>query len=295
MSPSLAIIVSTLLWGTWWIPLRQLDGGSTGGVWANALGLLLPLALLLPIALYRWRRLYEGGWPLLALGFFTAAAVVLYAEGLVRGAVAHVMLLFYLTPIWSTLLGRCMLGEPVTPRRVSAVVLGLGGVAIIVGFDSGHYWPQTAAEWMGLLSGVLWALAMVYVRDAEGVAAIDKTVVVFAFLGALFVALNALPGGRGWGEPLLAQFDAIVWLAVFAFIWTLPVIALTMYGASYLDPGRVAILLMLEIVIGLLSAALLAGEPFGVRETLGGVLIIAAGGSDLFAPRTRSSRRSASL
>ena len=65
-----------------------------------------------------------------------------------------------------------------------------------------------------------------------------------------------------------------VWHVVaLALIWLLPVIGLTVYGASRLDPGRVAIFLMLEIVIGLASAAWLLDEPFGVRETIGALLI----------------------
>lgn len=42
------------------------------------------------------------------------------------------------------------------------------------------------------------------------------------------------------------------------------------------DPGRVAIFLMLEIVIGLGSAAWLLDEAFGAREIIGASLIAAA-------------------
>lgn len=43
------------------------------------------------------------------------------------------------------------------------------------------------------------------------------------------------------------------------------------------EPGRVAILLMLEVVIGVGTAARLAGEPFGLREIAGALFVIGAG------------------
>jgi len=66
-------------------------------------------------------------------------------------------------------------------------------------------------------------------------------------------------------------------------VWMPVVLWLTMFGGTRLDPGRVAVLLMLEVVIALASAALLTNEPFGPREFIGAVLIVAACGSEFFA------------
>ena len=46
-------------------------------------------------------------------------------------------------------------------------------------------------------------------------------------------------------------------------------------------PGRVAIFLMLEIVVGLTTASLLTDEPFGARELIGAVLITGACGVEI--------------
>jgi drug/metabolite transporter (DMT)-like permease len=66
----------------------------------------------------------------------------------------------------------------------------------------------------------------------------------------------------------------------------LPVVWLTVFGASRLDPGRVAICLMLEVVVGLTTAALLTDEPLGVREILGAILIMSASGVEMTAPQS---------
>ena len=47
----------------------------------------------------------------------------------------------------------------------------------------------------------------------------------------------------------------------------LPVMWLTIVGASRLDPGRVAILLMFEIIVGLSTAAVLTDEPMQMRKS----------------------------
>ena len=52
---------------------------------------------------------------------------------------------------------------------------------------------------------------------------------------------------------------------------------LTICPATVLSPGRVGMLLMVEVIVGEASAAILTDEQFGVRELAGTVLIISAG------------------
>jgi drug/metabolite transporter (DMT)-like permease len=65
-------------------------------------------------------------------------------------------------------------------------------------------------------------------------------------------------------------------------MWMPLVLWLTMFGGRRLEPGRVAVLLMLEVVIGLVSAAMLTNESFGERELVGGVFTVGACGSEFF-------------
>ena len=287
LAPSVAILVSTLFWGTLWIPLRQLNEAGLGGPWATAAGFTVPLLALLPFGLIRWRPIVAGGWPLAQAGFLMAACIALYAEALLRGHVARVILLFYLTPVWSTLLARAYLGDRITGTRLVTITFGLVGMFIVFGIGSGVPIPRTDAEWMGLLSGILWGGSMVYLRClTPHPSEFDKVFVQFLFLGVLFVLFTLVPGGRPWTAPSREIFlRSASWLLVFGLIWMPVVLWLTMFGGSRLDPGRVAVLLMLEVVIGLASAAWLTNEPFGQRELAGAAFIIAACGSEFFARR----------
>lgn len=114
----------------------------------------------------------------------------------------------------------------------------------------------------------------------------DRIFVQFIFLAPAFYLLTLIPGARdaaGVASGALGQ--AWIWLLAFAFLWMLPAVWLSMFGGSRLDPGRVAIFLMLEIVIGLTSAALLADEMIGPRELTGAALIMLASLTELVGRR----------
>ena len=205
-----------------------------------------------------------------------------------RGQVARVMLLFYLTPVWSTLLGRLMLGAPITRRRVATIALGLTGMAVILGVDAGLPVPRSLADWMGLASGMVWGLAMVYVHRSASRGLLDRVFLPLAFLAPAYYLLTLLPGSRdALGVEAAQAANAALLLVGLALVWIVPIVGLTIYGASQLDPGRVAILLMFEIIVGLGSAALLLDEPFGWRETIGALLVAAASLAEFVGPPAR--------
>jgi drug/metabolite transporter (DMT)-like permease len=147
--------------------------------------------------------------------------------------------------------------------------------------------PRSVAEWMGLLSGFLWACSMVALRRVTPqVSEFDKVFVQFLFLALLFVTFTLVPGGRPWTVPTAeVVLHSATWLLVFGLLWMPVVLWLTMFGGSRIEPGRVAVLLMLEVVVGLVSAALLTQEPFGRRELVGAVFIVGACASEFFARR----------
>jgi drug/metabolite transporter (DMT)-like permease len=65
--------------------------------------------------------------------------------------------------------------------------------------------------------------------------------------------------------------------AALCMVWLIPITWMVLWGAAYLDPGRVSILLLLEIVAAAISSSLLTNEPFGWREAVGCVLVLGAG------------------
>ena len=70
-------------------------------------------------------------------------------------SVSKTTVLFYLTPIWATLLARFVLGERPGPRRwiaIAAAIIGCSLVMKIHDIDMGF----AASDLLGLLSGLFW-------------------------------------------------------------------------------------------------------------------------------------------
>ena len=276
--PSLAVVVSGVLWGLFWMPFRALgDAGFEGG-WASLVFYLGSTLVLLPVALLRWHRLRSAGWSLLFTGAIAGAAFSLYATALLLTEVVRVLLLFYLTPIWGTLLGRLLLGERITANRGVALALGLAGLVVILGFEGGYPLPRNAGDWLALISGIAWAYGSLRVYSRPSIK-VYETVFAF-FAGGMLVtaAVALLPIAGNDIVPTWAVLGSgWPWLALLIAVFGVPPVVMVLWGAACLSPGRVGILLMGEVVVGVTSAAVWSGEPFGLREVIGTVLIAGAG------------------
>jgi drug/metabolite transporter (DMT)-like permease len=212
---------------------------------------------------------------LLAIGLSFGAVLTLWNLAVLTGDVVRVVLLFYLAPIWATGLAWLVLGERPGPWRLVSIVLGLSGAATVLGFAGGLPLPRSAGDWLGLLCGLLFAISATLTRKAEVLDGLETSFAAIASAaGIALVLVLALPGSAPSATDLGAAVPGIAFLAL---AWLLPQTWLVLWGASRLDPARVAILLLLEVVAAALSASLLTDEPFGLREGLGCLLILSAG------------------
>jgi drug/metabolite transporter (DMT)-like permease len=289
--PAAAVALSASLWGLWWLPLRALaDAGLTGPA-LNAALYGIASVVLLP---WYWRtrhRIAAGGLLLLGAGGLFGAALVSWNLALILGEVVRVTLLFYLAPVWATLLAVAVLREPVGRLRVISIVLGLAGAVVLLGFGDGLPLPRSLGDWLGLAAGVLFALSVTLVRKGAAISGFEQTLVSFAAATLLSLLLLLI------APPQISSVDAtvLVWVALAALGWLLPVTWLLLWGARFLEPGRVSLLLLLEVAVAAISAALLAGEPFGLREAAGCILILAAGALEGAAELRPGRRQVASL
>jgi len=214
------------------------------------------------------------------IGFLLGFGVALYWEGMARGNVARVVLLFYMMPVWTVALARIVNGERVTLRRLLGVALGVGGMMVVFSREGGLPIPNSIGDYMGLASGVFWALAFVLCARPGT----ERTTLAQFFISLLFLTpsiylLAILPGSRETAAALGAATGvaaAIFWLVGLTTLWLLPGMFMTLYGAGRLRPGQVAIFLMIEVVVALISSAVLLDEPFGIPEIAGAILILSA-------------------
>ncbi|MBA1147868.1 DMT family transporter [Ectothiorhodospiraceae bacterium WFHF3C12] len=273
---SLLVVSTGTLWGVYWFPVRRLAEIALPGAWGTLAVVLVASLILAPFGLRHWRRLIAGN-PIALLSIASGgAAFALYSVGLLYGRVSIVILLFYLTPVWSTLIGRYCLGWPTPFVRTAAIGVGLIGLVLVLSGNGGMPMPGTLGDWLGLASGILWSISSTGIRTRATTDA-GQTAFVFS-LGALVGAAALAPALAPWPSlpPEEAWVQSLLWISAMGGLWWgLSMVGL-LWATSRLEPARVGILLMSEVLIGVFSAALFAGEHLGTIEFLGGTLVILA-------------------
>lgn len=273
---SIALVLGGMMWGLYWVPVRYFVGQGLNGAWPGIAMYSAAIAGLLPF-LWKGRAALIRGWrDLIVSGVFTGAAFGLFTISLVYTDVVRAILLFYLTPIWGTIVGVVFLGERLNSLRILCLLFGLGGMFIVLGGDQVFPWPGNSGDWFALISGMAWAIGSLGLYRASGISVSGQ---VFAFLtGALLLSVISLAFSGGASLPVSpsAFVSGVLPVSVLSIFYTLPMIFLTIWPATKLTPARVGLLLMSEVVVGLVSAAIFSGEPFGLREFIGASLIVSA-------------------
>jgi drug/metabolite transporter (DMT)-like permease len=270
-SAALVVAVASVFWGLWWWPLRWVEGGGLGPLSTNFWLYAAAALACAPLVWRRRRAVAAAGASLPAAALLFGAAILSWNLALLEGEVVRVTLLFYLAPVWGTVLGWWVLGEPIGPRRLIALPLGLIGAAVLLGGD-GFPMPHGAGDWLGLGSGFLFAVSATVARRArvDGVAYTG-----LAFVASAVMALGLALGFEGGiAAPSFAMGGLI---AAVSLIWLVPTTFGLLWGSSKIDPGRLGLLMLLEVLAAAVSASFLTDEVFGLREGIGCALILGAG------------------
>ena len=275
--PNLGVLVAGSIWGLFWYPLRLAEAEGVSADWANLLFFSVSAAVILPWAL-RGKALANTGKHQLVSGLLLGTAFAFYTLSLVMTDVVRAILLFYLTPVWSTIISIVFLRSRLTPHRALALVLGFAGLWLTIGNDNGLPVPRNLGDWIGLVAGLLWSLGTLgsYHRPSSTIA---SSVLAFSLGGLAITAVVMVI--RSYSGDLSTDMAAIgsmapLLLALGLCMFTIPNIVV-LWAAQHVEPARVGILLLAEVFTGTLSAALFSHEPFGVTQALGAALIVSAG------------------
>jgi len=271
----IACLYAGACWGLFWVPLRALEDAGLHQLWTTVVYFLIPTLCLLPVLIWRWRQVVQGGLSFQLTVIASGLALTCYSASIVYTEVVRAILLFYLMPIWSTLLARFVLGEAITSARIVAIGLAALGMLTIFGLGLSFPVPRNVGDWLGLAAGMFWAITMVRLRRDDERSSVDLTVgfFVWSLIISTCAALMLAPSEI----PSLAQtLPVMPLLLIFMALIVLPGTYASLWAPKFLSPGLASLLLMTEVVVGAISATLLADEPFGTRETIGVLLIVSA-------------------
>ncbi|MFO1131600.1 MAG: DMT family transporter [Hyphomicrobiales bacterium] len=274
--PAIAVALCGAMWGVFWIPLHWFGSEGVGGAWVSLIFNAMAMLSALPFLLRR--DAWEGVSDQAVNGLLLGTAFSLYTVSLVLTDVIHAILLFYLTPVWSTLAGRFFLRERLSASRILAMALGFAGLAAVLGVKDGIPLPRNWGDGLALLSGMCWAAGTLrsFHRPTRKVA-----MPVFSFAAGGFVSSAVILAIAATLALPLAEVGhmraMLPWIMLLGLIIFVPPNFLVLWAAQRIDSARVGILLMTEVLFGTLSAGLLSGQAFTLAEGVGTAFIVSAG------------------
>jgi DME family drug/metabolite transporter len=199
-----------------------------------------------------------------------AAMNLTFVLALSRGKSSNAILLQYSAPLWLYLAGVCWLGEAVSGRGLTTVVLGLAGVGVIFlgGTDDGGL-PVLG---LGLASGFFYAGVLLFLRGLRD--ASSSWLTVLNHLGAA-LAVAPLLLYHGW--PTLTWAQTAVMALFGAVQMGLPYLLMAR-GLRVVSPQEAGVITLLEPLLNPLWAYLVAPEKESptVYTLAGGALILGA-------------------
>jgi len=267
------VLFSASVWGIIWYPLRLLDDAGMSGIWSSLVMYLAAAVLSIPILIKQHQLVFRLNFNLLALARAAGITNVAFVVALIEGEVMRVMLLFYLSPIWTVLLGRWWLKETLSASAIAMFVVAMFGSAIMLwNPEMGLPWPSSPADWLALVAGIAFSVNNVLTRKLASLPMTIKTT--FVWWGVVAVSLLAI----SWQQVPVPIVSATVWLNAWLLGW-LAIVVVTisvLYGVAKMPVYRSAVIMLFELVVAALSSWALTEEIMSLQEWIGGILILLA-------------------
>ena len=285
----LGLMFNALTWGLSWWPFRQLQQAGLHALWSTVLiyaSAVVVVGLLKPGA---WAQLLRER-SLWAIALASGGTNLCFNWGVTIGDVSRVVLLFYLTPLWTVLLARWLLQERADARVWLRVAMALAGAALVI--TSGHDTADGAAarpaampvlaDVLALVGGFCFSLNNVMLRRSAALPEEGRALAMFgggALVSLLVVSAGSLGlgalAGLGLHAPPPVQASWLVPALGLAFAFLLSNLALQ-YGAARLPANVTSVVMPCEVLFASGSAVWWAGESPTASLLLGGALILGA-------------------
>ncbi len=279
-------LAAALAWSTGGILQRQIAAGAADQIVGRALFAF--------VAVLGFVRFGEGVPPRAALRSVMTLAGLLVAAGIAAASatfivalnhtsVAHVLVIQAITPILAGLFAFWMLHEPLSARTWGAMVLAVGGIAVMVGVPSGG---NALGELMAFLSPLCFAVVIVVARRQRHLSMTPATALAQLLLivfGLPFVHVGQLhTGDIGW-LALLGLGQQGFGLVFFTM------------GARLIPAAAMGLILLLESVLGAVWGWLGTSEKPNVTTVVGGLIVLGAVALKLREDNARAAREQLDL
>ncbi len=244
-------------------------------------------AVLLGLARLRGERLRPavGEWaPLILVALLSVFGFnVLAAFGQLNTETSRAAIIAFTMPVWATLLSIAFLGDKLTWERAGALLLGMAGLALLLGEDLLDVTRSPLGSLLTLGAAMSWAVGTVLLKRRSWSLPPLALAGWMLAISAPPAVLGAMLVERPWDLPV----PSTQVLLVFAYHVLFPMVwchyAWVTLVASLPAPVAAIGTLMIPVV-GVVSAILLLGEPPAVQKFVALALVVSAVAMVLIVP-----------
>jgi drug/metabolite transporter (DMT)-like permease len=265
----------SLFWGINW-PIMKIILRDIPPLYFRSISLILAGIGLLIVARAGGHALEipKSAWrPLVWISFFNIAAwncLVIYGVSLIPSGRAA--LLGYTMPIWGSLLSVWILGERIVWPRVASLILGLTGIAVLMGESFDVLRAASLGTGCMILAAWSWAIGIVLLKRLS----VPMPTIVLTAWSLVFGGLPLLAAAIPLETSRLIMPGTTATLGV---IYTIFLNFMLCYWAwnriVLMLPVSVSSLSSLGVpLIGVISGSLLLNEALGWREAIAAALIL---------------------
>ena len=183
-------------------------------------------------------------------------------------------ILLYTAPIFVMLMSALFFREKITPQKLAALLLALGGCGFVTGVFAGDAGITPIGILTGIGSGFGYALYSIFGRAALAKYS-SLTVTTYTFIVA---GVCALPfcGAAEIVRTAAAQPSAILYILFLAVISTVVPYLLYTAGLRHTEPGKASVMASVEPVVASAVGILVYHEPLTFSSAVGALLVLAS-------------------
>ncbi|RJF97549.1 DMT family transporter [Noviherbaspirillum saxi] len=277
------LFVLAAIWGASFLFLR-IVAPVLGAVWTAEVRVALAgIAMLLFIAATGRRMHFRANWkPFIVLGTLNSALpFALFSYAALTLPAGYSAILNATSPLWGALVGAAVLGERLTARKLSGLIIGVAGVAFLVRLGPVAFTTDVAMAALACIAAALcYGLAGAYSKKASAAIA-PPLMATGSQLGAALVLLPFLPL-----SPIRAELTPFIALIAALLALLCSAVAYFIYFRLIADLGPTKALTVTFLIplFALGWGALFLQEAISVNTLIGCALVVLATWLVVFQP-----------
>ena len=260
------MIAAPVLWSSAGVVTRHLQSaGAFEQVFWRSLFAFIFVFVFLVLRTNPWKAVRSAGWPGMLSGLMWAVMFTAFMFALSMTTTANALVVMSISPFLTVLLARALLSDPVPGRTWIAATAAAIGIAWMF---SSSLDSHLAGMAVAFVIPVASAVNVVVLRAS----AAKLDLVPAVMLGGAISCLLALP----FALPFSASPRDLLLLAFLGFFQLALPCMLLVVASRALPAPEIALLGLLEVVLGPLWAWLGAGETPAASTLTGGAVVLAA-------------------